>query len=640
MGYRIGVITSTEDLANEYRETMQLNAPDCEFLFRVGAMPTAIQLAQGLEEWGMDALIVNIATSRTLQGHISVPMLTMCLKNYDLVKAFSAARKMGKSIGFVAIETQTIQYDLEEVNELLGLNVRNYMFLGYETLPELVEQIIADGCDVVVTMGFTVTSMLRERGVSCILLGPSASTFRDVVKEALGILNARSEEARTSRWVNAVINDIPEGILTIDHLGYVVIYNQTIQEMLQISEGSVIGHNINELRNKYDVFSNMLDSGPDQIIFQYNGNEYVLNRQLVYLDNVPIGKTVRMQKLSAIQDMEAATRRRRDESGFVARNSFTRIQGNTPGLIAAKKMAMEYAKSTANVLITGESGSGKEIFAQSIHNGSDFRKGPFVAVNCSALTESLMESELFGYEEGAFTGAKKGGKPGLLELAHGGTFFLDEIGDMPLSLQVKLLRVLQERTVRRIGGSKNIPVRTRFIFATNRDLYQEVQEKQFRLDLFYRINVLPLHIPPLRERKGDIPEIARSIAQDITESHETVQFLGPESIQAMQDYDWPGNIRELHNFVERLTVLKVTNPAVAAQMLSETAHRSAAAFSSTIVDYEDAESLKVPIASLRDMEDSIITMLNERYRGDKKRLEQTLKISSTTLWRWFKRQDD
>ena len=214
--------------------------------------------------------------------------------------------------------------------------------------------------------------------------------------------------------------------------------------------------------------------------------------------------------------------------------------------------AKRFALSDSNILLYGESGCGKELFAQSIHNFSAYSRGPFLAINCATLPEALLESELFGYAEGAFTGAKKGGNQGLLELANYGTLFLDEIGEMPLSLQSRLLRVLQDKSVRRIGGNKNVPVNVRIIAATNRDLRQMVKEGTFRGDLFYRIDVLRLNIPPLRERKEDIPLIIEELLINFTRERAQSFAFTADQIQRLMEYNWYGNVRELRNFVERV----------------------------------------------------------------------------------------
>ena len=233
---------------------------------------------------------------------------------------------------------------------------------------------------------------------------------------------------------------------------------------------------------------------------------------------------------------------------------FSTVIGSAPALLQMLHLADRAAPTSSAVCITGESGTGKEVIAEAIHFSSKYADGPLIKVNCAAIPESLMESELFGYERGAFTGANPHGSPGKFELANGGTLFLDEIGDMPLSMQAKLLRVLQAKEVTRLGGTRPIQLKFRLITATNRDLAEMMYERTFREDLYYRINVISLEIPPLRERRQDIPRLAQTFLNEIDESGGGRRF-SDAVLAAFAGYDWPGNIRELKNCVERMTVL-------------------------------------------------------------------------------------
>ncbi|KQL49587.1 Fis family transcriptional regulator [Brevibacillus choshinensis] len=243
---------------------------------------------------------------------------------------------------------------------------------------------------------------------------------------------------------------------------------------------------------------------------------------------------------------------------YVTRYSFEDIRGHSPSTMALKEQARKIAKSDSTVLIRGESGTGKEVLAQSIHHASTRSTGPFVAINCAAIPEALLESELFGYEDGAFTGAKKGGKPGRFELALHGTLFLDEIGDMPSYLQAKLLRVLQERRIERIGGSESIPVDARLIAATHKDLEAMIVSGQFREDLFYRLHVIPLYVPPLRERTEDLYDLIQFYMKFFGDrlGKEPKRFT-TQAMKCLLDYHWPGNIRELENTMEYIVNLEI-----------------------------------------------------------------------------------
>jgi propionate catabolism operon transcriptional regulator len=254
------------------------------------------------------------------------------------------------------------------------------------------------------------------------------------------------------------------------------------------------------------------------------------------------------------RDLRSELRPRR----FIARYELASIVGASTGIGTARTLAERYARTDGTVLITGESGTGKEMFAQGIHNASRRRDRPFVAINCAAFPEALLESELFGYEEGAFTGSRRGGRAGLFEAAHGGTIFLDEVGDVPITLQTRLLRVLQERQVLRLGSNDPTPIDVRVVAATNRDLKKEIGRGAFREDLYYRLDILPIHVPPLRDRSEDVPAIAEALLGDALERHGVAAVL-PHALALLLPwlpaYAWPGNVRELENMVERVAVL-------------------------------------------------------------------------------------
>jgi transcriptional regulator with GAF, ATPase, and Fis domain len=260
-------------------------------------------------------------------------------------------------------------------------------------------------------------------------------------------------------------------------------------------------------------------------------------------------------------------------SGLEVRRGFARMIGSAASLERVVKQARAVAETTATVLITGENGTGKEVLAHAIHEESTRAPAPFVAVSCAALPETLIESELFGHERGAFTNATQA-KKGRFELADGGTLFLDEVGELTAAVQVKLLRVLQERAFERLGSTKTVNVDIRLIAASNRDLEREVAEGRFRSDLFFRLNVVPLVLPPLRERRDDVPLLAAHFAAKVAEKHGRPQpELTPALYEALQEYDWPGNVRELENVIERLVVL-TAGPRLGTEHLPEKMQRA------------------------------------------------------------------
>ncbi len=289
-------------------------------------------------------------------------------------------------------------------------------------------------------------------------------------------------------------------------------------------------------------------------MLQFGDTRVLVNVLPVAVKGATASSVATLQDVSHIQAMEEEIRREMYLKGYTAKFNFSDIVARDALTQRTVSLAKRFAATNASILIHGESGVGKEVFAQSIHNASDRRLRPFIAMNCAAIPESLIESELFGYVDGAFTGARKKGKPGIFELAHGGTIFLDEISEMPFHLQARLLRVLQEHEVMRLGDDKIIPIDVRVIAATNRNLEKLTKEGLFRVDLYWRLNVLNLFIPPLRARRSDIlPLIDRMLSEsENCTTHYTIS-LGCRSF--LESYDWPGNVRELKNFCERVSAI-------------------------------------------------------------------------------------
>ncbi|MEJ8546327.1 sigma-54 interaction domain-containing protein [Brevibacillus borstelensis] len=329
-----------------------------------------------------------------------------------------------------------------------------------------------------------------------------------------------------------------------------------------------------------------------------------------------------------------------------ADDPFFSIKGHSASIQTAIQAARKVAQTDATVLINGESGVGKELFAQAIHQASRRRDKPFIAINCGAIPAALFESELFGYQGGAFTGAEKKGKPGKLELAHGGTLFLDEIGELPLELQVKLLRALQERQFYRVGGTEPITVNTRIVAATNRQLEKMVADGLFREDLYYRLNVFTLEIPSLRERREDIPELVQIFLHEYAIAHEhPVPRVSPEVMQALYDYSWPGNIRQLRNVIERLSILQEGGLILYDQLPSSIRVQQP---EQPVVPHQRLSSAEShPIASLyapsstdfnhRGSEKERILAALERTYGNKKAAAALLGFSRGTLYNKMKK---
>ncbi len=346
--------------------------------------------------------------------------------------------------------------------------------------------------------------------------------------------------------------------------GFITFMNQTYLDMLEKRIEDVIGKHINEITPKSRL-PEVIETGQihEVDLWEVNGQDTIITRAPIIRDGEivgAIGQSLFLDMSGAkllvnrLQEIEKELYLYKEEVRqiYKAKWYFNDLVGQSLEFSLVKSIAHQLSITTSTLLITGESGTGKELFAQAIHNASNREYCPFVRINCAALPESLLESELFGYEEGAFSGARKGGKPGKFELAKGGTIFLDEIGDMPLNMQTKLLTVLQERVIERVGGTRPIPINVRVIAATNRDLEELVKQQLFREDLYYRLNVVRLSIPPLRKRMEDIPVLINVLINRINHTLGAgISGISDEAIQLLKKYSWPGNIRELENLLER-----------------------------------------------------------------------------------------
>ncbi len=354
----------------------------------------------------------------------------------------------------------------------------------------------------------------------------------------------------TSRQLEVIVNTLQYGIIAVDKAGRITCFNNEAGRILGINPAEVTGQSAWELFPKFS-FMEVLNTGKE--ILETAHVHFMGNRRKTLLcSTYPIicrGKI--MGAVGTIRDYREAHRQAQRLTANDYMYTFDDIISASEAMKEIKEKAKRAAQGYSTILIEGESGTGKELFARAIHAESPFYKGPFVAINCSAIPDSLLESELFGYESGAFTGARAGGKPGKFELADGGTLFLDEIGELPLFLQAKLLRVLQDRVIEKLGGTSSRPINVRIIAATNRSLIKMVENGEFREDLYYRLSVIPITIPPLRERKEDIVLLLEhNLNKYANIMKKDIKGFAPDVFKLLAEYHWPGNVRELENTVE------------------------------------------------------------------------------------------
>ncbi|MDN7246163.1 sigma-54 interaction domain-containing protein [Planococcus shenhongbingii] len=427
------------------------------------------------------------------------------------------------------------------VIELVPPYIKNIIDIGIRPLDfsTIIEVSIRLGLD-----SEKVNSQSTRYVKEIISLSQKLSSSLDIVKN----LNHQLE---------AIFNTVHDGLIATDDHGHILKINKAAKDILNYSNPeSILGKNAPLLFPRLFIENKKSKDLKETAIVNVNEKKLVVNKSEIIVNNRKIGELTAFQDVTRIQYLEKSIRKDMQKIGFSSRYTSKDILGSSRKIKEIMSVVEKIAKTDHTVMILGENGTGKELFAHSIHDLSARGDGPLIPVNFAGLPQSLAESELFGYEDGTFTGAKKGGKQGLFEIAHNGTIFLDEIGDAPLHIQTLLLRVLQEKQVMRVGGRNLIPVNVRVIAATNKDLKQLVKEGKFREDLYYRLFVLPIRVPPLRERKEDILDLLHYFIEN---NSTATPEISPAVIKELLDYDWPGNVRELIGVVQYMTAVMDDN---------------------------------------------------------------------------------
>lgn len=416
-------------------------------------------------------------------------------------------------------------------------------------VPKHIENVIDIGPRTISIHSFL--RLLLALELDLVYLEKFANSYHNLLIESSRKLTSALDRSEILRKHTEIIFDeFDDGLISVDEHEQIDRVNTSVIKLLNIDREKLIKRNIEELISGFDKLADLVEDSQNADrttgIYSHNKSKILINK-IPVVGSKKNSHIYTFREVERIQKIEEHVRIKLADKGYVTKYDCSDIWSKTEKFEALLDKARTFAKTEMNILITGESGTGKELFAHVIHRNSPRKEGPFVPINFAGLSEGLIESELFGYEDGAFTGAKRGGKIGLFEQAHGGTIFLDEIGDAPLNVQSRLLRVLQEKEVMRVSGSKIVPVNVRVIAATNKNLTQAIANHNFREDLYYRINTLTIKIPPLRDRKEDLIYI---INRYLKRKYKVEKQMSQEVIDCLWAYDWPGNIRELLNITE------------------------------------------------------------------------------------------
>lgn len=593
-----------------------------------------------INEWEKDGLVeIVIArgnTAEALKKQNGIPVLAIEITSFDIAEAIHRARNTGSAITLVEAGHRPLRYDFEKISGIVGVGFSVEFYRSEKDLHRLLQCLSRQEGAAVVCTDVNTARKSSKLGLKTVLVHSSREFIQEAIKRAHDICRVRKRDLRLCRSFQAILENAYDGILAVER-EKVTLFNPVVEKTTGLKAEDVLGRHINDVCAASPTCRDLYGGGKvagGEIV--HTGKlPLVVTRAPVMLGQNNCGIMVTFQAADKISRMEAKIRQELHSQGLVAKFRFSDIVGRSIMITEAIREARKYARSEAAVLITGESGTGKELFAQSIHNESHRREGPFVAVNCAALPENLLESELFGYEEGAFTGARKGGKQGLFTLAHGGTIFLDEVGELSTGLQARLLRVLQEKEVMPVGGQRVMPVDVRVISATNRNLPEAVSLGRFRKDLYFRLNVLNLQIPPLRFRLEDVPELFKYFMERLAGPGSMEKFnIDNSLLEGLKKYLWPGNIRELEGYAERYVALGeenvLTHPTFYSLMNKLTGEAGPGE------GRDNPGNLAIELGSMTDMERQILLKASQMVRGNKAELAKMLGISRTTLWKKLK----
>jgi transcriptional regulator with PAS, ATPase and Fis domain len=632
--YKFAFFNYSDSAAEILRQAAQAQGEEMDLQLLDQGLEDAVPVAQTLEAQGVEVILSRRGTAGLLREKLQIPIISIPVTSIDILTAIQQAAEYGRKIIFPAFRKKIP--GLEIVEDLIGIELLQGVYYDSKSLDGALVQASGLGCRVAV--GGRVTRKLAARhGFKVVEIQTSEEEIYSTLENAKSVAQSNREERKKVKRFQKVLDSLSEGVVAVDQKGQIIIMNETARNRLQSPDESadapaaLAGSFPSDFQKVMRIKEPLLNR-----IESVKGVQHVVNYFPIMMDAELIGAVSTFKDIDNVVEAENALRRSWSK-GLIARYHIDSLIHKSPTMQALVERVKRFAPTDSTILITGETGTGKEIVAQSIHNLSARSKKPFVSINCASLPDQLIESELFGYEQGAFTGARKGGKPGLFELAHTGSIFLDEISATPQNVQTSLLRVLEQREVRRVGGDRLIPVDLRIISAANTNLAEMLSGGKFRSDLFYRLNVLNITIPPLRKRRQDIPLLIEHFIQNFSAQHGIDPLhLPPAYLQNMMQYQWPGNVRQLANFIEQLVLLCGSRFKVD---IFESLHLELISSSEAqkVASVATASLKEQSLAQIQEYESRMLWQALVKARFSKKEAARSLGMSRTTLWRKLKK---
>ena len=639
--YTIGIFLFTPSL-DRYIAEYRVHSPD-RLLTSPASFGQALEVARDWEKQGVEVFISRRGTGALLSNNISTPVLFMPFSELELIKNLKERCTKGNTIFITVYSEENPEYEL--LGKLLDIRILQGVYTSGAELDVAVGNAKSRGATLVVG-GSATQRFAIKYGIPFLELIPSRKQVFTILENARNVAQSNREKESLSHELECMMDSIEDGLISIDKKGEIINLNNPALSLLRLKSKeetvnlSIYKHIEKNIINDIYTGVNTRFEG----IIEIDRNPILLNIFPIKSKNIIERLIISFRRSQDVirqsgKIISSITR------GFIAQYNINDIIYSSNKMHSVIKLCEAYAKTKSSILISGETGTGKEMLAQGIHNKSKRCHSPFVSVHCAELPEQLLESELFGYAEGAFTGSRKGGKVGLFELAHNGTIFLDEIDSASIFVQGKLLRVLQEKEIMRIGGTKKIPVDVRIIAASGSDLWPRVQAGAFRRDLFFRLSVMSIIIPPLRHRMDDIDVLLTHFIHFFAKQEEIdAPECTQQQRQLLKHYAWPGNVRQLRHFAERFVVHAtfVEEPfeQLYAELMQITPVHSDQTSPSMAYPRPLSTDCKMTLSAgeaEQIMNDPIrLQKLLEQVRYSKKEAARMLNISRSTLWRKLK----
>lgn len=595
----------------------------------LGNLGKGLMVAKESISNGAKIIVTRGGTYRMIKESCKVPVVEIQVNAYDIIESLEQVPTQETTIGIVGFSN--VIYGVGLLKKMINQQIEVIEIRREEDIYEVIQMHKERGIRTYVGDA-NIIRIAHELGCKGIPIGSQKEFIHAAITEAQRMLYITKEAKHRTHQMTMMTNSIRDGIIAVDELGCITVFNKMISDILGISQEKAIGKYVADLLPNTRIH-HVLQTGVQELgeIQNIKNTQMITNHIPICVDGEVKGAVVTFQDIPQIQKLEQKIRHNLRQKGFTAKYNFTDIIYSSVSMERCIETAKKFSMYDTPVHIYGESGVGKELFCQSMHNYSPRKNEPFVAVNCATIPPSLIESELFGYAEGSFTGAARKGRAGIFELAHNGTLFLDEISEIPMELQSRLLRILQERQVMRVGGDRLIPVNIKIITASNQHLKNMVVLGKFRKDLFYRINVLTLNIPSLNSRTEDIPLLAKHFFKKYSNKYNKQPIEISDSVEALlmsQNFD--GNVRELEGLIEKCVILSSFDSL----FFKENQEADILAANIETNYWKDG----ILDLSLADMERNYIRDVFNQNNQNVKKTCSVLGIGRTTLWRKIKEQ--